>query len=175
MHLARLTLVQVSWDGPDDLANPKNWPLRRKWLAVVTTSMFTLMSAAGASIIAPAETAIAQSFDIHDDLLLELIFSIFLLGYVVGPLVLAPLSEIYGRAIVLRLSNMWYTAFTIGCGFAQTTGQMLTFRILAGIGACAPQTVGGGVLSDCFRSEERGMAVAVYTLGPTLGPSLAPM
>lgn len=133
------------------------------------------MSAAGASIVAPAEDAIAESLNITSNLLLELVFSIFLLGYVIGPLFLAPLSEIYGRAVVLRLSNLWYTAFTIGCGFAQTTGQMLAFRILAGLGACAPQTVGGGVLSDCFKSEERGKAVAVYTLGPVLGPSLAPM
>lgn len=26
----------VTWDGPDDPSNPKNWPIKRKWLAVIT-------------------------------------------------------------------------------------------------------------------------------------------
>ena len=52
---------------------------------------------------------------------------------------------------------------------------MLAFRFLAGLGACAPQTVGGGVLSDLWTSEERGMAVAIYTLAPILGPAVGPL
>ena len=52
---------------------------------------------------------------------------------------------------------------------------MLAFRFLAGLGACAPQTVGGGVLSDLWTSEERGKAVALYTLAPVLGPSAGPL
>jgi MFS family permease len=52
---------------------------------------------------------------------------------------------------------------------------MLAFRFLAGLGACAPQTVGGGVLSDLWTSEERGVAVALYTLAPVLGPSAGPL
>jgi hypothetical protein len=26
----------VTWDGPDDPSNPKSWPIKRKWLAVIT-------------------------------------------------------------------------------------------------------------------------------------------
>lgn len=51
----------------------------------------------------------------------------------------------------------------------------MAFRFLSGLGACAPQTVGGGVLSDLWTSEERGMAVALYTLAPVLGPALGPI
>jgi hypothetical protein len=32
----------VSWSGPDDPENPKNWTLRRKWAAVAILSAFTL-------------------------------------------------------------------------------------------------------------------------------------
>ncbi len=133
------------------------------------------MSAAGSSIIAPAEHAIGKDLDIHDDFVLQLIFSIFLIGYIIGPLFLAPLSELYGRAMILRWSNLWFTAFILGCGFAKTTAQMLVFRLMAGLGACAPQTIGGGVLSDCFSAEQRGKAIAIYTLAPVLGPSIGPL
>lgn len=30
----------VSWDGPDDSENPKNWNMRRKWMAVLVVSSF---------------------------------------------------------------------------------------------------------------------------------------
>jgi MFS family permease len=46
--------------------------------------------------------------------------SIFLFGYAIGPLVLAPLSETYGRTIITHVGNFAFVAFSIGAGFAQT-------------------------------------------------------
>lgn len=33
----------ITWDGPDDPANPKNWPFKKKWAVTATVSFFTLM------------------------------------------------------------------------------------------------------------------------------------
>lgn len=126
-------------------------------------------------MIAPAQAQIGQDLDVHSTFQLSLIFSIFLLAFVFGPLFIAPMSEVYGRVIVLQLSNIWFLIFNLVCGFAQNDAEMLAFRFLSGLGACAPQTVGGGVLSDLWRSEERGMAVALYTAAPLLGPTLGPL
>ena len=40
---ARVDADLVSWDGPDDPANPMNWPMSRKWIVTWTVSLFTLM------------------------------------------------------------------------------------------------------------------------------------
>lgn len=40
---ARVDPNLVTWDGPDDPANPKNWTMRRKWIVTWTVSLFTLM------------------------------------------------------------------------------------------------------------------------------------
>jgi MFS family permease len=69
--------------------------------------------------------------------------SIFVLAYAVGPLFLGPLSEIYGRVIVLQLSNLFYLAWNLGCGFAQTSGQLMVFRFFSGLGGSAPLAIGG--------------------------------
>lgn len=122
-------------------------------------------------MIAPAEPSIDHSLNVPSTIDSELIFSIFLLAFVIGPLFLAPLSEVYGRVIVLQLANIEFLIFNLVCGFAQNTSEMLAFRFLAGLGACAPQTIGGGVLGDLWSSDERGMAVAIYTLAPVLGPA----
>jgi multidrug resistance protein len=126
-------------------------------------------------MVAPALTSIAAEFNITSDVELSLTLSIFVLAYAVGPLFLGPLSEMYGRVIVLQLANAFYLCFNLGCGFAQSKGQMIAFRFLAGLGGSAPLAIGGGVLSDLFRAEERGRAISIYSLAPLLGPAIGPI
>ena len=35
--------------------------------------------------------------------------------------------------------------------------------------------VGGGILADCFHAEQRGQAIAIYSLAPLLGPAAGPV
>ncbi len=85
-------------------------------------------------MIAPALTAIGRGLDIPNEVELPMILSIFVLAYAIGPLVLDPLSETYGRVNVLQLTNVIYLCFNMGCGFAQNKGQMIAFRLLSGLG-----------------------------------------
>lgn len=165
----------VSWEGPDDPANPKNWPIRRKWAACLVVSSFTFISPVSSSMVAPALTSISKDLGVTAEIESALMLSIFVLAYAVGPLILGPLSEVYGRVIVLQLANGFYLAWNLGCGFAQTKGQMMAFRFLSGLGGSAPLAIGGGTLSDMFRPEERGKAISVYSLAPLIGPAAGPI
>ncbi|KAL4782730.1 major facilitator superfamily domain-containing protein [Aspergillus varians] len=165
----------VTWDGPDDPENPKNWPMKKKWAIVMTVSCFTFISPVSSSMVAPALSSLAKDLNITDAVESQLTMSVFVLAYAFGPLFLGPLSEIYGRVIVLQLANLFYLVFNIACGVSQTKAQMIIFRFLSGLGGSAPLAVGGGVLSDCFRPEERGKSVAIYSLAPLLGPAVGPI
>lgn len=92
-------------------------------------------------MVAPALDTIAGEFHIKSGIEQYLVMSIFLLAYAVGPFVLAPLSEIYGRVSVLQIANLVYLIFNTVCGFANSKQQMLAFRFLSGLGASAPQAV----------------------------------
>lgn len=99
----------------------------------------------------------------------------------------------YGRVPVLQLANLFYLVFNLACGASRNKGEMMAFRFLAGIGGSAPLAVnyiystslssllmlysqiGGGVLSDCWRAEERGRAISIYSLAPLLGPAVGPI
>ena len=126
-------------------------------------------------MVAPALSAIAKEFNIVNDVEQSLVLSVFVLAYAIGPLFLGPLSEIFGRVIVLQTSNILYLFFNLGCGLAQTKGQMIAFRFLSGLGGSAPLALGGGVLSDLFTAEERGRAISIYSLAPLLGPAVGPI
>ncbi|KAH9945465.1 MFS polyamine transporter [Epithele typhae] len=168
------SVLIVNWDGPDDPLNPKNWSSRKKWAATAVVSAFTFISPLSSSMMAPASDQIASEFGVTNDIVIAMMTSIFVAAFAFGPLLLGPLSEVYGRARVLQLANLFYLAWNLGCGFAQNTGQLIAFRFLAGLGGSAPLSIGGGVLGDLFRPEERGAAIAIYSLAPLLGPVIGP-
>ncbi|KIX01061.1 uncharacterized protein Z518_10127 [Rhinocladiella mackenziei CBS 650.93] len=165
----------VTWENAEDPENPKNWAYRKKWAATLIVSSFTFISPVSSSMVAPALDKMGQDLGVKSDIEKSLTLSIFVLAYAIGPLFLGPLSEIYGRVIVLQLSNLFFLAFNIGCGFAQSKGQLVAFRFLSGLGGSAPLALGGGVLSDCWRAEERGKSISIYSLGPLLGPAVGPV
>jgi len=101
--------------------------------------------------------------------------SITLLAWVFSPLVLAPLSEVYGRRWLYHISNLITIAFTLGCAFAPTMGSFIGFRFLVGIFGATPLALGAGSVADLFAEEDRASAMAMYTLGPLLGPIIGPV
>jgi MFS family permease len=64
------------------------------------------MTPIASSMIAPAAAAIDKDLNVHTTIESELIFSIFLLAFAIGPLFLAPASEVWGRVIVLQVANV---------------------------------------------------------------------
>ncbi|KAI0059359.1 MFS polyamine transporter [Artomyces pyxidatus] len=165
----------VDWDGPDDPENPRNWSSGQKWGATVIVSVFTFISPVSSSMIAPSSEQLAHDFGVTNSAIVAMFTSVFVLAYAVGPLFLGPLSEAFGRARILQLSNLWYLVWNLSCGFTQNTGQLLAFRFLAGLGGSAPFAIGGAVIGDLFSPDQRGQAIAIYSLAPNLGPVIGPI
>ncbi|KAL8659458.1 MAG: hypothetical protein Q9226_000417 [Calogaya cf. arnoldii] len=165
----------VTWDGPDDPQNPKNWSTKQRWAATIVVSSFTFISPVSSSMVAPAISTIASEFNITNEVESQMVLSIFVLAYAIGPLFLGPLSEVYGRVPVLQLANLLYLIFNTACGASRNKEQMIVFRFLSGLGGSAPLAIGGGVLSDCWKAEHRGRAISLYSLAPLLGPAIGPI
>lgn len=88
----------VEW-LPDDPRNPMRFNNGLKWLwtMLVAFSTFTVAFTTSAYTATPNE--ILGEFGASHDIF-SLGLAVFILGLAVGPLVWAPLSEIYGRQIV---------------------------------------------------------------------------
>ena len=164
-------LVVFSTDDPDD---PKNWPLWRKNSVVVIASLFTFIAPASSSMIAPALPEISKQFNM-ENVPTQLALSIFVFTYGAGAVLFGPLGEIYGRVLVIQAGNLSYLVFNTACALSRSQTQLLVFRCLSGFGGSAALALGAGILSDCYRPEERGTANALYNLAPLLGPSLGPL
>lgn len=97
--------------------------------------------------------------------------TIYLLGFVIGPLILAPLSEIYGRYPVVVLSNWFLCVWLLGCALAPTIAGVIVMRVLAGIGGSAAMVIAPAVVADIYPIERRAFATATIILAQCGGPA----
>ncbi|KAF9023683.1 MFS general substrate transporter [Hymenopellis radicata] len=168
-------LERLEDDWEDSPKNPRNWPSRRKWIIVAIVALYTFLSPLASSMMAPGLPTIAIKYGITNETVLALTLSVYLLSFAIGPLFLAPLSEMYGRTWVLHIGNILSLAFNMGCAYAPTTGAFIGFRLLSGFAGSAPIACGGGTIGDLFSEKERASAMALYSLGPLVGPALGPV
>ncbi len=70
-----------------------------------------------------------------------LTMSMFLIGFAIGPLVLGPLADSFGRRPVLILGMSVFVLAGLGCALAPTIGAMQGARFAQGIGAGAGGTL----------------------------------
>lgn len=129
----------VDFDGDQD--HPHDWPNSRKWLIMTIPSLALFLMPLSSTITTPAEAAIAKDFNVTSSIAGPMALSLFLLMYCLGPLLLGPLSELYGRGPVIQLGTIFYLAFNLAGGFSKTMTQLLVFRLFSGIGGSATLAV----------------------------------
>ncbi|KAI2782543.1 bicyclomycin resistance protein [Daldinia loculata] len=165
----------VWWSGPDDVENPYNWPTWRKVLNCGLISAMTFVSPLASSIFAPGVPQVVAEFHSTSLEIASFVVSVYVLGFAAGPMLFAPLSEIYGRVTLYHIGNLGFVAFQVGCALSPTLNALIVFRFFAGVFGSVAITNGGGTIADMVTQERRGAAMAVFSIGPLLGPIVGPV
>lgn len=126
-------------------------------------------------MFAPGVAEVMKEFHITDVQLGSFVVSVYLLGYAFGPLILAPLSELYGRLVVYHSCNLLFVIMTVVCALSRNMNTLIAFRFLAGTFGSCPLTIGGGSIADMIIQEKRGGVMAIWALGPLMGPVIGPV
>jgi DHA1 family multidrug resistance protein-like MFS transporter len=98
--------------------------------------------------------------------------SLFIAGYIPGPIIFAPISELYGRKIAVVAPMFIFLCFTAATATATNLQTIFITRFFGGIMASSPVATVGGGLADMFDQKERGTAVVFYSLAVVAGPTL---
>lgn len=163
----------VTWTESDP-ENPLNWSQPCKWAITILMSLGGMVALMSGTMLAPALIDISQNLH-TGPAETNMTLSIFLLAIAFGPMVLAPCTELYGRRRIWLICSTWYVMWSVGCGFAKTSGFLVAGRLLSGLGASVEYAVTTPVLSDCWSPEQRGQSFAISTFIPLLGPALGPI
>jgi MFS family permease len=113
-----------------------------KWSVTLLVSLGSMVTIMSSTMIAPGLLAISQDLG-TDSETTQLTLSIFVLSYAFGPMVLAPMTEIFGRKPVWILSGCFYILWNTVGGFSNTSGLMIASRFFSGLGGSAQYAVSG--------------------------------
>jgi hypothetical protein len=92
--------IEDDWEN--DPINARNWPTKKKWTMVAIISYYTFIPPLASSMMAPGLPEIGEKYGVESETIIAMTLSIFLASFAIGPLFLAPLSEMYGRTWVRR-------------------------------------------------------------------------
>jgi hypothetical protein len=152
----------VDWDGPDDPENPMNWSSSLHWTLIMLVRAVNFLSGLASSMssmssmFAPGIPELMKQFHSTNSSLASFVVTIFVLVLATGPILFAPLSEIYGRLYIQHIGLVGFLIFTIACGVSSNLNMLIGFRLLQGIFGSVPLTNAGGIIADMVRQEVRG-------------------
>ncbi|KAJ5716911.1 hypothetical protein N7488_002557 [Penicillium malachiteum] len=157
-----------------DPCNPLHFSRASKWTITVIVSLSALVVALVSSAYTGGMVELTQDFHTSEELALVGV-STFVVGFAVGPLLWAPLSETYGRRPLHLLNAIALTALTAGVAASPNIECVIILRFLGGSFGSAPLAIAGGVIVDLFPAVERGLAAGLYGAAPFIGPALGPI
>ncbi|KAL3480240.1 major facilitator superfamily domain-containing protein [Aspergillus californicus] len=166
--------VIVDFDGPDDPYRPLNWSFRKKAITTVLYGLTTMGATWASAIYSAGTEEVSSQFGVGEEVS-TLGTTLLLFGFGLGPLVWAPLSEVYGRKPAVLGPYFIAAIFSFGSATAKDLQTLMLTRFFTGFFGSAPVTNTGGVLSDIWTPEERGAAIVGYALAVVGGPVLGPI
>ncbi|KAJ3781401.1 major facilitator superfamily domain-containing protein [Lentinula aff. detonsa] len=154
--------------------HPQSLSIARKWLIVLVISSSALCVTCASSAASFTEDGVSETFHVSHEVTI-LAISLFVEGLGLGPLLAGPLSEVYGRNIIYRVSFVLLFAFSFGVAFAPNIVVYLVFRFITGFCGSTFLSVAGGSVSDLFDNKTVANPMAVYTISPFIGPVVGPL
>lgn len=163
---------EVDFDD-DDRGNPQNWSLWYKGVIIMIFSYATTCTVLYSTSYTSAIPGMIQEFGIGES---EGILGVttYLLGMASGSVVLAPLSEMYGRRPIYLIVMALFVVFIIPCAVAQNMATILVVRFFGAFCAAAMISNAPGTVNDIVDEEHRALAFSVWSIGPMNGKQALP-
>lgn len=82
------------------------------------------------------------------------------------------LGDMYGRVRMYNLGFAFFTASSLLCGISSSGPELISFRVLQGIGGALISSNSGAVIADTFDESGRGRAYGFAGIGWSIGAVL---
>ncbi|KIV96947.1 hypothetical protein, variant 1 [Exophiala mesophila] len=167
--------IIVEWESNTDPENPQNWSTGFKSWITCQLGLLAFAASLASSIISPASTTIADYVNVSQDAIV-LNVSLYIVGFAFGPLLWAPISEVWGRRVSMLPPMTCLALFSIGTATSHNVASVFITRFFSGLFGSAAVSNVNAALGDIWSREARGTAVSFYAVavvgGPTLGPTI---
>ena len=164
----------VDFDPAGDIDNPYTWSATYKWSAVSLLALTAFTVTFTCISLVPVAGHIVRDLDGKADKNASvLLVTIWELGEAAGPLLIAPLSEAFGRYPIMNAANVLFIAATVMAALSPSAHVLIAARFLTGL-AVASNVLNPAIVGDMFISEQRGTAMSLIALAPLVGGAIGP-
>ncbi|SMR41517.1 unnamed protein product [Zymoseptoria tritici ST99CH_1E4] len=157
-----------------DPQNAQAWPLWKKSVVVAIFSYATTCVVLYSTSYTAAIPGMLQEFHVSESTGI-LGVTTYLLGMACGSVVLAPLSEMYGRRPIYLIVMALFILFVIPCAVATNMATILVNRFIGAFCAAAMISNAPGTVNDIVDDQHRALAFSIWSIGPMNGPVIGPV
>ncbi|KAK7432205.1 hypothetical protein QQZ08_001150 [Neonectria magnoliae] len=161
---------------PNSPENPRNWPNAFKWSIVLLLASMAFTVTFTCISIVPIANQIVADLDNGEPSSAgsALLVTIWELGEAAGPLLIAPLSEVFGRYPVMNAANIIFIVATVSAALCQSTPLFIACRALTGL-AVAVTVLNPSIIGDMFPPDQRGSPMSLLMCAPLIGGAVGPV
>jgi ACS family hexuronate transporter-like MFS transporter len=166
-----MTRIEASIDQqpPHGTATPG---FRRRWWIVWALFGSTVLNYFNRQTLSVLAPLIAKELHLsHSDL--SHIFAAFQVSYALTWLLGGIFLDIVGTRLGLSIAVVWWSAVSFVTSFASSVNTFGALRFLLGIGEGFNWPGASKAVAECFPPQERGLAVAIFDSGSSVGGAVA--
>ncbi|KAF1809781.1 MFS general substrate transporter [Eremomyces bilateralis CBS 781.70] len=168
------TDFEVDFEDSDP-GNPMTWAFWYKGWIIGSVSYSTATVVLYSTSYTSAIPGIMAEFHVESQTTAVLGVTTYLLGLAVGSVLLAPLSEMYGRRPIYLIAMLLFGLLVLPCSLAQNLEAILVTRFFGAIAGSAMISNAPGTVNDIVEEDYRAMAFSIWSIGPMNGPVLGPL
>jgi MFS transporter, DHA2 family, multidrug resistance protein len=145
-----------------------------KWLIAASVLTGTFLSVMDVSVVNVAMPHMMGSFG-QDLLSITWVSTAYSIAEIIMITMTAFWSTLLGRKRLYLISITIFIAGSMLAGTARTFAQLLCFRVVQGIGGGTLIPASQAITREKFPPAEQGMAMALYSMGVMLAPTMGPI
>ncbi|KAF2095092.1 MFS general substrate transporter [Rhizodiscina lignyota] len=168
--------ILVDWYSTDDPENPQNWSPSRKGMVLLQLCAYSMAVYGASSMYVPGEQGVMERFNVGATPA-ALGLAMYVIGYGVGPLLWAPLSEIaiVGRNMVYVPTFFLFVILSIPTAVVDNYAGLLVLRFLTGFFGSPCLANGGASVGDMYNLLELPIYLSSWTAACFWGPAIGPV
>ncbi|EEU45799.1 uncharacterized protein NECHADRAFT_38318 [Fusarium vanettenii 77-13-4] len=157
-----------------DPENPRNWSKwYRAWI-IVAVSYSTWVVVLYSTCYTASIPGLVEEYG-STTTTTTLGLTTYLLGLAVGSLIVAPLSELYGRQMVYLVCLSIWALLILPCALATSLTEIIVVRFFGALFGAAMISNSPGSIVDISDPEYLAAAMSMWSIAPLNGPSTGPI
>jgi ACS family hexuronate transporter-like MFS transporter len=144
-----------------------------RWWIVVLLFLAAVLNYVDRQTLSALAPTIQKDLNMDDNDYANVI-NIFLVAYTIAYLISGRIADKIGTRAGMVVFVAWWSIANMFTAAARGVTSLGVYRFLLGLGEAGVWPAASKAVSEWFPAKERGVAIGLYTMGATIGATLAP-